>query len=64
VRRYNLVKFKDDYYAIPKSIGHLDLSTDEGRIHPDLLVSQSYETLLEKVHVASRGKPRACTAFD
>ena len=64
VRRYNLVKFKDDYYAIPKSIGHLDLSTDEGRIHPDLLVSQSYETLLEKVHVASRGKPRACTAFE
>lgn len=55
VKRYNLVKFKDEYYAVPKSIGHLDLSTDEGRVHPSLLVSQNYQTLLKKVQVASRG---------
>jgi glycosyltransferase involved in cell wall biosynthesis len=55
VKRYNLVKFKDEYYAVPKSIGHLDLSTDEGRVHPDLLVSQDYEALLTKVQVVSRG---------
>lgn len=55
VRRYNLVKFKDEYYAVPKRIGHLDLSTDEGRVHPDLLISQNYHTLLKKIQVASRG---------
>lgn len=55
VKRYNLVKFKDEYFAVPKSIGHLDLSTDEGRVHPDLLVAKNYEVILEKVHVASRG---------
>ncbi|TKB69981.1 MAG: glycosyltransferase [Nitrospira sp.] len=55
VKRYNLVKFKDEYFAVPKSIGHLDLSTDEGRVHPDLLVASNYEVILEKVHVASRG---------
>jgi hypothetical protein len=55
VKRYNLVKFKDDYYAVPKRIGHLDLSTDEGRVHPDLLISQNYHTLLKKIQVASRG---------
>jgi hypothetical protein len=37
------------------SIGHLDLSTDEGKVHPDLLVSENYERLLEKVRVVSRG---------
>lgn len=55
VKRYNLVKFKDEYYAVPKSIGHIDLSADEGRVHPDLLISQNYQTLLKKVQVASRG---------
>lgn len=55
VKKYNLVKFKDEYYAVPKRIGHLDLSTDEGRVHPDLLVSENYEMLLEKVHAVSRG---------
>lgn len=55
MKRYNVVKFKDEYYAVPKKIGHLDLSTDEGRVHPDLLVSENYDVLLEKVHVASRG---------
>lgn len=52
---YNVVKLKDEYYAVPLRIGHLDLATDEGRAHPDLLVSQNYEVLLEKVQVASRG---------
>ncbi|BFU90068.1 MAG: hypothetical protein NTAFB01_12550 [Nitrospira sp.] len=52
---YNVVKLKDEYYAVPLRIGHLDLATDEGKAHPDLLVSQNYEGLLEKVQVASRG---------
>lgn len=52
---YNVVKLKDEYYAVPLRIGHLDLATDEGRAHPDLLVSQNYAVLLEKVQVASRG---------
>ncbi len=55
VRGYNIVKVKDDFYAAPQSAGHLDLSTDEGRVHPDLLVSQNYEALLKKVQVTSRG---------
>ena len=55
VKRYNLVKFKDEFYAVPKRIGHLDLSTDEGRVHPDLLISQNYQVLLKKVQLATRG---------
>lgn len=54
VKRYNLVKFKDEFYAVPKRIGHLDLSTDEGRVHPDLLISQNYQALLKKVQLAIR----------
>ncbi len=38
VKRYNLVKFKDEYFAVPKSIGRLDLSTDDGKVYPDLSV--------------------------
>ena len=52
---YNVVKLKNEYYAVPWRIGHLDLSTDEGRAHPDLLVSQNYQALLKKVQVVSRG---------
>ncbi len=55
VRGYNIIKVKDAFYAAPQSVGKLDLSSDEGRVHPDLLVSESYDVLLEKVHVASRG---------
>jgi hypothetical protein len=55
VKGYNIVKVNDAFYAAPQSVGNLDLSTDEGRVHPDLLVAKNYEVLLEKVHVASRG---------
>lgn len=55
VRGYNIVKVKDAFYAAPQSVGNLDLSTDEGRVHPGLIVSQNYEALLKKVQVASRG---------
>jgi glycosyltransferase involved in cell wall biosynthesis len=55
VKGYNIVKVKDAFYAAPQSVGNLDLSTDEGRVHPDLLVSENYEVLLKKVHVATRG---------
>lgn len=55
VKGYNIVKVKDAFYAAPQSVGNLDLSTDEGRVHPDLLVAKNYEVLLEKVYVASRG---------
>ncbi|OQW30840.1 MAG: hypothetical protein A4E19_08820 [Nitrospira sp. SG-bin1] len=58
VRGYNIVKVKDAFYAAPQSVGNLDLSTDEGRVHPDLLVSENYEGLLQKVYVASRGYTR------
>lgn len=55
VKGYNIVKVKDAFYAAPQSVGNLDLSTDEGRVHPGLLVAKNYEVLLEKVYVASRG---------
>lgn len=55
VKGYNIVKVKDAFYAAPQSVGNLDLSTDEGRLHPDLLVSENYEVLLKKVHVVTRG---------
>jgi hypothetical protein len=55
VRGYNIVKVNDAFYAAPQSVGNLDLSTDEGRVHPDLLVSQNYQALLKKVQVAPRG---------
>lgn len=55
VKGYNVVKLKDAYYAAPQGVGDLDLSTDEGKAHPALLVSQNYEALIKKVQVASRG---------
>ena len=55
LKGYNIVKVKEEYYAAPQNVGDLDLSTEEGRVHPDLLVSKNYEGLLEKVHAASRG---------
>lgn len=55
LRGYNIVKVKNEYYAAPQSVGDLDLSTEEGKVHPDLLVAEDYKVLLEKVHVASRG---------
>jgi len=53
LRGYNVVKFKNVFYAAPHDIGDLDLLTDEGRTHPDLLVSESYEAILKKVKKAS-----------
>lgn len=54
LKGYNVVKVKEAFYAAPHGIGNLDLSTDEGRAHPELLVSQNYEAILEKVRSASR----------
>ena len=53
MKGYNIVKFKNGFYAAPHGIGYLDLLTDEGRAHPALLVSESYEALLKKVKKAS-----------
>jgi len=52
---YNIIRVNDAFYAVPHSIGiaNLDLSTDEGRAHPELLVCESYEAIREKVQMAS-----------
>ena len=55
-RGYNIVKLRDSFYAARHGIGDLDLSTDEGRAHPELLVSQSYKALVRKVRLAATGK--------
>ena len=46
---HNIVKVYEAFYAAPVSLGHLDLSTANGRNHPDLLVAPSYEIVLEMV---------------
>jgi hypothetical protein len=53
-RGYNLVKVKDRFYAARHGIGDLDLSTEEGRSHPDLLASQDYSALVAQVRAASK----------
>ena len=52
-RGYNLVKIKDSFYAARHGIGDLDLSSDEGRSHPELLVSGNYRALVKQVRMAS-----------
>lgn len=54
LKGYNIIKVKDVFYAAPHRIGQLDLSTDEGRAHPELLTSKSYKMILEKVRKMSR----------
>lgn len=44
LKGYNIVKVKEEYYAAPQNVGDLDLSTEEGRVHPDLLVSKTTRT--------------------
>ena len=51
-RGYNLVKVKDCFYAARHGIGDLDLSTEEGRAHPALLVSKNYRALIKQVQMA------------
>lgn len=54
LRGYNIIKIKKSFYAAPHGLGNLDLSTDEGRANPQLLVSEDYREIVKKVRVASR----------
>ena len=58
-RGYNIVKFKDSFYAAPDGTGDLDFTIDEKRSHPGLLVSGNYGELLDQVKAVSRGYLRA-----
>ena len=60
-RDHNIVKVKDRFYAASHGIGNLDLTTDEGRSHPELLVSESYRALVKRVRIVS--KDRALPQF-
>lgn len=48
-RQHNIVKFQDNFYAACHGLGDLDLTTDEGRACPELLVSNNYFQLLKMV---------------
>ena len=50
---YNLVKMVDKFYAAPHGLSR-DLTTEEGRHHPELLMSTSYYSLLKSVREASK----------
>lgn len=54
MKGYNVIKVKEEFYAAPHGIGNLDLSTEEGREHPELLVSSSYKAILRKVQAVSK----------
>lgn len=54
LRGYNVIKVKKTFYAAPHGIGKLDLSTDEGRANPKLLVSGDYREIIKKVRVATK----------
>jgi hypothetical protein len=49
---YNIVKMLDTFYAARHGLGDLDLTTEEGRAHPELLVSSNYSALLKLVRNA------------
>ncbi|MBM4128023.1 MAG: glycosyltransferase family 2 protein [Nitrospira sp.] len=50
---HNLVKVLDKFYAARHGLG-LDLTTEEGRRHPELLISTGYYSLLKLVREASK----------
>jgi hypothetical protein len=50
---YNLVKLLDKFYAARHGLS-LDLTTEEGRSHPELLISTGYYSLLKLVREASK----------
>ncbi len=58
-RGHNIVKYKDSFYAAPYGIGELDLTTEQGRGHPELLISGSYGELVDQVKTVSRGYLRS-----
>lgn len=53
-RGYNIVKVNDAFYAARHSIGVLDLATEEGRSHPELIFSKNYANLIKQVRKASK----------
>jgi hypothetical protein len=54
-RGHNIVKVVNAFYAVPRSVGNLDLETEQGRDHPALLVSDDYFALLKQL----RHRPRS-----
>jgi glycosyltransferase involved in cell wall biosynthesis len=42
---YNLVRYKDLFYAVPQNVGALDLRLEEARKHPEILTAKSKENL-------------------
>lgn len=48
-RCYNIIKLHDKFYAASHGLGSLDLTTEEGRGHPGLIVSDNYLALLKMV---------------
>lgn len=52
-RGYNIVRIEDHFFAAHHGIGDLDLTTEEGRRHPDLVRSSNYRELIRIVRRAS-----------
>lgn len=48
-RGYNLVRVRSEFFAAKHGIGDLDLTTEEGRRHPDLVRAESYRMLVRSV---------------
>lgn len=53
-RGYNIIKMLDNFYAAHHGLGNLDLTTEEGRTHPELLSSNDYFALLKMVRNAPK----------
>ncbi|MBC8506165.1 MAG: hypothetical protein H8D34_14990, partial [Chloroflexi bacterium] len=51
---FNIVKVFDKFYAARHGLGDLDLTVEDGRAHPDLLISTNYFTLLKMIQHASK----------
>jgi hypothetical protein len=51
-RGHNIVKLLDKFYAARHGLGDLDLTTEAGRAHGGLLVSNNYSVLLKLVRKA------------
>lgn len=48
-RGYNIVRVKNHFFAARHGIGDLDLTTEEGRRHPELVRSDNYRTLIRSL---------------
>lgn len=53
---HNIIKMQNAFYAAHHSLGGIDLTTEEGRAHPSILVSNDYFALLKMIRSSASSR--------